>query len=233
MYNLKYIRINLDFKKLIGFFLVGLFFLYFSNILNAKSSFVFPYSEKLSFLVLRNAKPFGYHEIIFDKKENGEIYVSISIELKVKLGFLTLFNYEHKNIEIWKENKLQSIKTRTNDNGKMFMVDAKKTDDGLEVKTNNNNKIYPGEIYPTSYWYKPSLKTGKMLDTQRGILVDIEVTPGELEKLKLEDGTIEAKKYIITKDLNLFVWYTEKNQLVRIAFNARGSEIDYIIKEGI
>ena len=191
-----------------------------------------PYAGKLAFTVLRGDKPIGTHEITFTEV-GDETHVDIDIELAVKIGFLTVFRYTHQNREVWKGGQLVSVSTDTHDDGKEFEVRAAQAKDGLHVRTLADERILPSTAIPTSYWNPEILRNKQWLDTQRGILLDIDVGKVGLETVKLADGrAVEAERYEVTGDLNITVWYTPQGEWVKLSFPARGSDIEYVLTEG-
>ena len=178
------------------------------------------------FEVRRGAQPIGTHSIRFHQ-DGLETQVDIDIQLRVGFGPFTMFRYEHRNREVWRDGKLVRLDTVTNDNGERFSVSARATPEGLQVVNDNETFVAPAETLPTSYWNKATLEQSELLDTQRGQLASIEVDPSTRQVIDLGTTSAIAQRADISGDLNLSVWYTEAGQLGRIAFTARGSEIDY------
>tara|TARA_Y100001970_G_C14201293_1_gene841259 strand:- start:740 stop:1339 length:600 start_codon:yes stop_codon:yes gene_type:complete len=186
--------------------------------------------ENINFLVTRNGKEFGFHKIVFKKQDNEDLIVSINIELEVKLGFVKLFSYKHENKETWRNGKLFQINTTTYDNGKNFFINGKSTKEGFIINTQDGTKVLPLEIVPTSYWNYLSIKNKNWLDTQRGIPLNLNISYNGVENIESFHGKkISAERYDISNDLNLSLWY-HNNSLVKIAFVARGNEIDYFMR---
>ena len=191
-----------------------------------------PYDWKLTFDVVRCGKSIGKHEITF-REVGDETHVDIDIELTVKIGFVTVFRYRHQNTEVWRGGNLISVATDTNDNGDAYEVRARRDGDGLLVKTLDEEHVLPGTAIPTSYWNPAILKNPQWLDTQRGIMLNIEVEPAGLELVSLADGrTVEAQRYEVSGDLTITVWYTPKGEWVKLAFPARGADIEYVMTQG-
>ncbi len=211
------------------FILVFLFEFFNTNKSFSENAYPMSNFNEIKFKVFRNNKPLGFHIINFSHLSNEELRVNIEVDFLVKIGFLTLFKYKHRNTEIWRNGNLVELSTNTNDNGKMHTVNAKKNNSKFIIVNNNNEISLPTNLQPTSYWNFNTLKSDKWLDTQRGILVDIKITKKSLEKVELSDNTfVEAYKYTITGDLSLSLWYDKNNNLVKIKFKAKGSNIDYI-----
>ncbi len=188
--------------------------------------------KNIDFAVTRNGNEFGFHKIEFKRQGNGDLVVKIDIELEVKLGFVKLFSYKHENKEIWRDGKLFQINTKTDDNGKIFFINGKLVKQGFIINTQDGTKVLPLNITPTSYWNFANIDNKNWLDTQRGILVDLDINYYGSDIIKDFYGKqILAEKYNVSNDLNLFLWY-HNNSLVKIAFDARGgsSKIDYFMR---
>ncbi len=178
------------------------------------------------FEVRRGDQPIGTHSIRFSQ-DGADTQVDIEIDLRVTFGPFTMFRYEHTNREIWRDGQLVSLETATNDDGDSYRVSARATPDGLEVANNDEIFIAPLDILPTSYWNADTLARSELLDTQRGTIASIAVERGTRQAIDLGNTSGIAQRSEISGDLDLSVWYTDEGQLGRIAFTARGSEIDY------
>ncbi len=212
-------------RKYSFLFKIILFFLFLSVESNSAEL-----SKNIDFLVTRNGKEFGYHKILYKNQENGDLHVKIDIQLEVKLGFVKLFSYKHENKEVWRKGKLFQINTITNDNGKNFFINGKSTNEGFIINTQEGTKLLPLNIVPTSYWNFKVINNKNWLDTQRGILLDLDISFSGSENIEDFYGNkILAERYDISNDLNLSLWY-RNNSLVKIAFDARGSKINYFMR---
>lgn len=214
----------MKFLRLLIFIPIFLFFIFPHPSMSLNSS------DNIDFAVFRKGKLFGHHKISFDPKENGDLVVNIDIELEVKIGFISFFSYKHKNKEIWRDGKLVNIVTKTDDNGKLFKLNGRLEDRGFVVNTGGEEKVFPREIVPTSYWNFSTIAKKNWLDTQRGILLDLTIDNNGSEKiLNIHGKEFSANRYDISNDLNLSLWY-KSGSLVKIAFEARGSKIEYFKK---
>jgi hypothetical protein len=191
-----------------------------------------PYEGKLAFDVMRGGTLIGRHIMIF-RQVDDETHVDIEVSLQVKIGFLTVFRYGHTNHEVWRGGRLVSVTTDTDDNGKPFVVRAEKRADGFHVQTLAEESVLTAAIIPTSYWNPQILKNLSWFDTQRGILLEIDLEEGDIEPVVIANGqSIEAQRYDVTGDLNQTVWYTPEGEWVKLAFAARGADIEYILTAG-
>src|SRR3546814_2411116 len=60
--------------------------------------------EPMVFDVLRDGSKIGEHRVLFER-EDGILKVSVETDMSVTFVFLTVFSYEHKRIERWRDRK--------------------------------------------------------------------------------------------------------------------------------
>lgn len=181
----------------------------------------------LSFRVERGGEPIGTHRISFTR-EGGELHVAIDIELAVSFGPITVFRYEHRNRETWRDGKLVALETETNDDGKRYTVSAAATEKGLEVTSSANGTfVAPANIIPTSYWNPATLTQTQLLDTQKGRLIDVAIEETGAREADVGGRTVPVNEYRMTGDLKLSLWYSRDMEWLNVIFRARGEDVDY------
>ncbi len=183
-------------------------------------------ADALNFRVLRDGDPIGSHRVSF-RRVGEETHVHIALELEIGFGFITLFRYEHENREVWRDGRLLSLDARTHDDGDEHWVKARAGDAGLEVEGSTGRYLAPADTLPTSYWNKAMVGQTRLLDTQSGRLIDVEVKPAGRERIVVGGRAIDAQRYEISGDLQASLWYDLDDRWIGMAFTARGSGIDY------
>jgi hypothetical protein len=186
-----------------------------------------PKDNKIEFEILRNGKNFGSHELKFTR-QGPAMVVDIAINMKYTAGPLTLFRYEHSNQERWLGNRLLGIKTKTNDDGENYLVEATWDRERIEVRTKDKLYDAPAGVLSTSYWNKSMLKRDKVLNTQYGKIEPIKVTYKGQTKINVAGEQRLTDAYIVQADIPIEVWYdTKTKQWVGLKFTARGAPIEY------
>ena len=185
-----------------------------------------PTPEEIAFRVTRDGEPLGRHTLNFRQESDG-LHVEIDIALEVKFAFLTLFSYRHHNHEIWRDGRLVALETRTDDDGEMFWVRAQATNDGLRVENANGVYTAPSGIIPTSYWNAATVTQSQLLDTQTGAIRQVQVTPAAEESVILEGRPAMARKYRMSGDLEMDLWYSDSGSWAKLVFAARGAKVEY------
>lgn len=191
-----------------------------------------PPVERLDFDVFRGESQIGRHTLQFS--EDGEaVEVRIDIDLEVKFAFLTLFDYDHANTEVWRDGRLYRIETQTNRNGDAEFLRMQAAGDGLTVDGSRAEApLLPASVVPTSYWNKQAtLSQSSLLDSQNGRLLDIEVSEVGVEEIMAWDRTIEASRYRIDGELQLDLWYDANGVWVKLEFlDETGTPIEYVLR---
>ncbi len=180
----------------------------------------------IDFKVMRDGARLGHHRITVQEAGAQKI-VEVEIALDVRLAFFTLYEYRHHNREVWEDGKLLSLESTTDDNGDRYEVRARRTHDGILVDGADGRFIAPADVVPTSYWNPRTLQADALLDTQRGTLRDVRVSPMARESVRIGDRSIPARRYRIAGDLNLDIWYDDRGEWVKLAFDIFNSRIDY------
>lgn len=185
-----------------------------------------PPSDVMTFTVLRDGKRLGDHSVRY-RRVGDRLTVDIDILLEVKFGFLTFFRFSHHNTEIWQGDRLVSLETRTDDNGRHSWVSAVQTDEGLLVDGSHGRHLAPAETVPSSYWNRQRIERSELLETQRGHLMPIEVRPHGRETVMAAGRAVAAQRFKVTGHLDLDIWYSDVGQWVKLEFVTRGTHIGY------
>lgn len=184
-----------------------------------------PADNVLAYEVFRNDTRIGFHHMQFSRKD-GEVRVDIHIELDVSLGFIPLFSYTHDNTEIWRDGVLQSLVSKTDNNGDLAFAD-------LALKENSylgTGSRYDGglglPIMPTSYFDPNFVRQQRLISSQDGRLLEVSVAYLGPEQVPDINGSVEAHRFRLTGDLEIDIWYTGDGRWVRTEFS-RGGVLSY------
>ncbi|MDJ0942273.1 MAG: DUF6134 family protein [Kiloniellales bacterium] len=182
--------------------------------------------DRIAFDVLREDSSIGRHVISF-RREGGDLLVDVDIALQVDFAFLTLYRYSNRTRERWRDGRLISLNSQTDDDGTPHWVRAEATADGLRVDNSEGTFTAPADTIPTSYWNPRTVEQRQLLDSQHGRLLSIEVRPQGEDDLLLPLGLKSARQYRMAGDLELDLWYGPRGEWLKMAFEAKGAEIEY------
>ena len=186
--------------------------------------------DRLTFDVFRNGARFGTHVVSF--AQSGDmLIVESDIELKVSLGPLTLFHYVHDVTERYSAGRLVSIAARTKKDGKWKQLTASAAEGGLNVVGSAFTGLLTGGVIPSTHWNIAEMRQPAMFSTETGAMLPMTVTDMGVEQVQTSEGTIEARRYLVKSDLTAYFWYDAAGRWVKCAFEAQGSNIDYVLRE--
>ena len=184
--------------------------------------------SRLAFDVFLDGSRIGSHNISFRRESPDSMAVEIDIDLEVKFGPFTVFDYEHSNRTEWKNGQLWRMRSVTDDNGDHHEVAADRTRGELQVNASGIEAYTASpHILPTTYWMASTVGQSQLINSQTGERIDIVVREVGREKVPAPGGLIAATRYEMTGDLDINLWYDDNGILVGLAFRARGSDVTY------
>ena len=176
------------------------------------------------FLIERKGEVIGYHTV--DVTPTGEgARVDTRIEMRVGLGPITLFRYDHEATEIWRGEELVSLVSSTNNNGERTSVDAKRYGEALMIDGTGYEGPAPEGAMPSSYWDKDLVEANAMINTQTGEI--IEVATSKVGKTPAPNDRM-AEHYRLVGTVALNLWY-DGERWVGSNFTIDGEELTYVL----
>ena len=185
-------------------------------------------SEDLLFNVKRNGVQVGYHSVSLCR-DGEKLSVNAKFKIKINLFALELYSVEYSSQSLWRKGKLVALYSRTNENGTVSAVTAKRLIDGLHITGPNGTDKFRGELIPTNHWNIAVTESSKVLNTITGKVNSIRMRDLGLENVKAEGRTIEARRWAYTGDLDNEVWYDHDGRWVKMRFQGKdGSTIEHV-----
>jgi hypothetical protein len=181
----------------------------------------------LSFDILRKGAVIGRHTMRFTA-DGSRLIVDIDIRIKVTFASIPLFRYEHTSREVWQDDRLVALDTRTDDDGTPFRVTARVQGDRLVVDGSVGHLILPGDIMPTSYWDRRMVTQTEALDSQRGRVAHLAITPGVPDTVEVDGAPAATERYGVSGDLDMTLWYLPDGEWAKLIFEAKGAPIEYV-----
>jgi hypothetical protein len=174
-----------------------------------------PSNGKLNFDVVRKGKDIGDHSYRFSGTTAAlTVKVTTDIVVKVPLIRTTAYSFRHASVESWKNGKLMQLSSTTDDDG-----------DPHQLQTANKGAL------PASLWNDDILRSGKLMNTIDGTLMNIRAADLGMETVTTKRGSISAHHYRLSGGLARDLWYDAAGNLAQVAFKADdGSTVMYIRK---
>lgn len=171
--------------------------------------------QSTEFAVIRGGSPIGTHRVEVDNA-GDETRVHVTIALDVSFGPVSLYKYRHDSRETWRDGRLLSLESHTDDDGDILAVSATSTIAGLRVTGAGGTFTAPANTVPTSYW-NPALTADRpLLDSQVGRLLEVARVPLGSGRWRLEG------------ELNLDIAYSPQGRWTGLSFKHKGADFVYV-----
>lgn len=186
-----------------------------------------PPGGRIRFDVRRNGQAIGRELVQFHQNADA-LVVRIEVEMVVKLGPVTLFNYRHESTERWQGARFDSLESHTVSNGAHEQVQARRTDAGVAINATKRQLTAPATASPLTHW-NPAVFAGPLFNPQTGALLKLNVARGAESGLELVGGRkIAAKRISVTGDVEITDWYDQIGVWAALKAKARdGSIIEF------
>lgn len=190
-----------------------------------------PSNGELNFIVLRDGDQVGTHHLNF-RRAGNDLEVDIRTRIAVKLAFITVFRFEHDGHEVWRDDKLVSLETKTNDDGTDHTLQAAADGNGeLRITGDGKQRLAKDSLIPASLWNHSFLDSKELMNSLDGSDLAIDVSFEGDEMVTVNGADVPAKHYSMTGDFARELWYDQDWVLVKIAFKGEdGSDIQYVLR---
>jgi hypothetical protein len=174
------------------------------------------------FEVLLDDKPIGLHR--FQLSTAGETRELLSeANFRVKILGLTVYDYSHQSSERWKNDCLQRIDASTDDNGDDFFVRGKGGDHGLLVESQTGSASLSGCVMTFAYWNPAMLQQQRLLNTQTGEYIRINVERLGEQTLDMRGRAVPALHYRVRAgERDIELWYSSERDWLGLSSTTRG-----------
>ena len=188
------------------------------------------YGNEIVFDVYREGTLVGSHTVQFSKSD-GYLNVRSVFQLDIKFLFITAYSYLYESDARWRNDQLQKLEARVDDNGGLSVVRAVQEGDGMRIESVNGQADSEILLFPTNHWHAGVLNQTQVLNTLTGRINDVQIVDGDRETVDTERGPIQATHFAYTGDLEKEVWYDDAGRWVKMRFKGTDdSIIDYVCR---
>jgi hypothetical protein len=187
--------------------------------------------QEWRFRVYLDDKPIGYHNFTLAQAGAHE-QLTTQAQFDVSFLKIPLFKYRHDNVERWNKSCLESITSTTDENGKLFQVNGTTTDKGFQLSTISGDITLPGCISTFAYWDESFLQHERLLNSQTGEYLDVDVENLGEQSIITGDTPVPATHYRLTGEgLAIELWYSRNGQWLALqSTTLKGRLLRYVIE---
>jgi hypothetical protein len=182
------------------------------------------------FTILRDGSDIGRH-VIGLSREGDRLFLSVDVEIVVRVLGIAAYRYEMRNREVWAGDRLLSIDSAVNDDGRRKTVRASREASGaLIVASDFYNGPAPDDAATTTYFTPDFLGRGSWISTDSGELYTMRTARAGAAEVETKAGAVAADRWTATNgsDFDVELFYDRRGEWASIAFDAGGEPARYV-----
>lgn len=185
------------------------------------------YGDELVFDVRRDSVPVGEHRVTF-RRDGDAVHVAAEFVLEVRFLGFTAYRYRYHSTSVWRGDCLVALQAEVNDDGQRSRITAARDGNQMRITGPRGDVIGPGELFPTDHWHPGVLATERVLNTLTGGINRVRIEDRGPASLASGNGTLAARHFVYTGELNTEVWYDAAGRWVGMRFAGKdGSMIEH------
>jgi hypothetical protein len=183
------------------------------------------------FRILRDGDDIGSH-VLTARREGARLTVEIDIAIAVQFLGITAYRYELRNREVWEDGRILTIDSTVNDDGEPGFCNVRREGDALRIEGSGYSGPAPADAATTSYWSADFLSRGVWISTQSGEPLSVSAADQGPETIESGDGPLACRRWAISGDMDLELWYDAAGDWTANAFDAGGEKGRYRLQSG-
>lgn len=165
-------------------------------------------ARELKFDVFLGERPIGYQRFTLQPSSDG-LRIETRAEFAVRVLGVKVYEYDHRNTEVWRGDCLQTIESQTNSNGKAYRVQGRAVSGAFVVDARAGERRLSDCVGTFAYWDKRQLLSRtQLLNPQTGEYVPVRVRALGPATLELGARRVAVDRYaLLGKDLDITLEY--------------------------
>lgn len=194
----------------------------------ARAAAGFPFTPPAGhfiYTITRDGDPIGTQKLDFTAQGGDGLLVITDVEIDVRILGVSFYRFTQHIEERWQGGQLDSLLSKTVDDGDERLVELAREGDRLKGHYNKKARDVDGRLIPSTLWHPDAVKQSAVLDTVRGRVHQVTVTDKGRVAVALATGPADARRYGFTGELNRDVWYGEDAIILAAEMKAKDDSI--------
>lgn len=153
------------------------------------------------------------------------------LRVSVKLLGVTAYREESDATEILHGNRLVSLQSVTNKDGRHLEVHGEARGDQFMVNCTIGNFAAPGTISPSDPWVLKRTGEDLVVSTSTGKIVHVQISGGDYETISVNGGSVSARHFVVNGDKRQEVWLDNREVPIMFRTVEDGTPIDFVLQD--
>lgn len=176
--------------------------------------------------------PIGTHDITVTPGTGaGDWEVAVDIDMLVDLGMFGEIAYRHTGRETWRDGRLATLESQTDDDGERYGVTGRATGDYFRMEGPGGPFEVAGDLLTSnSAWSEAICQQSEIIDATAGTAVGLVASFDRTTMANSADGPQMVRVYqVISPMVAGSFWYDPAGVWMRSRLERSGEEIDYVL----
>jgi len=182
----------------------------------------------LTYAILMDGSPVGQEQVRV-QPQGDTVTVDVTASTRVKVLFLN-FRYDHERQEVWRGGTLESMRARTDDDGKPHTIEMARKGDGWSLSVDGKPASATGTALPLTLWTPEVLKRPTLLSVIDAQPYAVSVQALGPDTVDLGARKVAAQRHRITGGVDRDLWYAADGTLLKAQFKRSGYDVVYLLK---
>lgn len=171
----------------------------------------------------------GMHKVSFSRS-GKDLMVEVANRIEVKVLFITFFSFAADREEIWRDGRMISYRSQTNDDGTDIAVTAAADGGKLVIQGSGGPVEAPSGTFPSHPWNRKIVEQPLVMDSKTGDLLKVSTKAAGEETIEAGGGPVKAKKFVMSGELERELWYRQDGIWLQMRFVSDGSEVTFTLQ---
>jgi uncharacterized protein DUF6134 len=184
----------------------------------------------LRFRALRHGSTIGEHRVTF-RPDGDRLTVETRVDIAIKVLFVTAFRFRHEATEIWRSDRLVSLKSTTDDNGTLFQVSGHAVADGFRIIGHDGPFLASAHLLTSNaLWDSRIVRESRLIDVQHGGEIGLVTKQLGDEQVDTPQGPVRASRHhMITPYYAGSVFHDGDGRWVKGLLELKGERFEYAL----
>jgi hypothetical protein len=160
---------------------------------------------------------FGHigRQVLTFRCDGDQLVVDTTVNVAVRVLSFTIYRYEAHYRGVWEGDRLARFESHTDDNGKIEEVLARAAGERVIIDGPKGQSQAPLSVVPNHPWNLEVIDHTVLFDPVDGRVLQVDATDAGDEPIDADGHRIMARKYLVSGDVQLELWYDESGMWVK------------------